>query len=316
MTAASVSKNLFPTLDISLEAYGIQAVNFTQNVCNLFDSNLCPLPMYEFNGAAAIPIPNGLASNVQVPSIAFVIPDLQALATIRLIDNETGEEAACLAVQLSNGLTTRQSGAAWALGGTALLSLLVGVLGGLLLLWKGKGGQRAERFLQLFAYYQFCSTVGLLHLDYPLVLIAFTTNFVWSLGLFNIPSVQRGIYRLRELTGGSFAPDYLVGGTESLGFRADRMIEGEIPTLQDAQSYGALEFGIPRLATELGLAVDNVYMTVFITSLFLLCVFLAVVILVGIPFVLLKRTRKEGAHFLKSMATRMVRSLVLSHGLR
>ena len=186
------------------------------------------------------------------------------------------------------------------------MSLLVGVLGGLLLLWKGKGGQRAERFLQLFAYYQFVSTVGLLHLDYPLVLIAFTTNFVWSLGLFNIPAVQRGIYRLRELTGGSFAPDYLIGGTESLGFRADRMIQGAIPTLQDAQSYGALEYGIPRMATELGIAVDNVYMTVFITSLFLLCVFFAVILLLAVPFVLLKRGRKEGGPFLNSMAIRMV----------
>ena len=183
-----------------------------------------------------------------------------------------------------------------------------------MVLWKGKGGQRAERFLQIFAYYQFCSTVGLLALNYPLVLIAFTTNFVWSLGLFNIPSVQRGIYRLRELTGGSFAPDYLVGGTESLGFRVDRMIEGETPTLRDAQSYGALEYGIPRMATEIGLAVDNVYMTVFITSLFLLCVFLAVALLLAIPFVLHKRGRKEGGHFLKSMATRMVSSsLITTH---
>ena len=115
LTAASVSKNLFPTLDISLNAYGIEAVNFTQNVCDLFDSNLCPLPMYEFNGAASIPIPGDIASSVQVPSIAFVIPDLQALATIRLIDNETGEEAACLSGQSSlvqTGWTYRRTDAA------------------------------------------------------------------------------------------------------------------------------------------------------------------------------------------------------------
>lgn len=47
----------------------------------------------------------------------------------------------------------------------------------------------------------------MLHLNYPLVYTAFSTNFAWSFGIFDASAIQHAIERMRYLTGSRLAQD-------------------------------------------------------------------------------------------------------------
>lgn len=132
-----------------------------------------------------------------------------------------GVEAACLKVDLSNGETTRHVYVSWALGGIALLSLLVGALDAAVNLWKGRSveeGRRKERLVAILGFFQFVASTGLLSVDYPLVFESYTANFAWCIGLFYITPVQVSIDQTRQRTGGNLTQiaGNLVGGTDAL----------------------------------------------------------------------------------------------------
>lgn len=122
----------------------------------------------------AIPLPASITSKIQIPSLAFVIPDLEATAYIRLYNQETGEESACLQVDLANGLSTRILGVSWGLAGLLIGSILISIVGAGVRIRKGPGnigieqGRRKERALTIITWYQFVATTGLLSLKYPL----------------------------------------------------------------------------------------------------------------------------------------------------
>lgn len=135
-----------------------------------------------------------------------------------------GSEAVCLNVDLSNGKSTHFAGISWGLGGLALGAVLIGLLRGLAALVKGdidsqlERGRAKERFLQLMSWLQFVASIGLLSLQYPLLLTSFTRNFAWCLGLIRIQSFQVEIDEMRNRTGGNLTQTAgtLVGGTRAL----------------------------------------------------------------------------------------------------
>lgn len=251
---------------------------------------------------------------------------------MRLIKVADGTEAACLKVDLSNGLSTRHKGVSWALGGLAIGSLLVGVLGGIVVLSKRgevEKGRSKERFVGMLSFFQFVASTGLLSLVYPLVFTSFTANFAWCIGLIYVRPVQVGIDNLRERTGGNLTQiaGTIVGGTRALEANsrfqtnlaqlsssspsspsssltpdipttlvqhlatqitstASRLIKRalEIPTVR-TNNLDVVSLGIPRYGTNAGISPFNAYMTVFVTFLLLLCIFLAFVLVLSIPFV-------------------------------
>lgn len=308
---------------------------------------------------AAIPLPAGVTADIDIPAIGFVIPDLEATAFVRLIKVSDGTEAACLKVDLSNGLSTRIKGVSWALGGLAIGSLLVGVLGGIVVLAQRgevEKGRSKERFVGMLAFFQFVATTGLLSLDYPLVFTAFTANFAWCIGLIYVRPIQVGIDNLRERTGGNLTQiaGTIVGGTRALSSNsrvqsnfarlssssssipppdfpttlvhhlatqitstASRLTKRalEIPAVQTT-SFDELSTGIPRYATRVSISPFNAYMTVFVTFLLLLCFFLAVVLLLSIPFVIVarraaKRNGKENVSLRQGYSYSLLRANAL-----
>jgi len=50
LTAASVSSNLNLAAQVSIDAYGISALNWTINLCDVLGGVLCPLPEISFSG--------------------------------------------------------------------------------------------------------------------------------------------------------------------------------------------------------------------------------------------------------------------------
>ncbi|GAA5871275.1 hypothetical protein JCM3774_000898 [Rhodotorula dairenensis] len=239
ISAASVSENLNANLNFDLTAYGINAINTTVELCSLLGGILCPLPQYDFVGSATIPLPPSVGQDINIPEIGYWIPDLEATATVRLVRVSDGSEAACLRVDLSNGLTVRHGWVSWILGGLVLICVLLSTL------WFLAGtlaypaaslvapasplaanaawaalGRRKERLFLVFSLYQFVATTGLLSLRYPNVYASWTGNYAWSLGLIRETPVANAIDELRNNTGGNLTrlagTSGLVGGTEAL----------------------------------------------------------------------------------------------------
>ncbi|SCV69687.1 BQ2448_1081 [Microbotryum intermedium] len=223
INASSVESDLEAIISLQLEAYGIQAVNATLNLCTALSGVLCPLPQYNFIASATLPLPPSVKDDVKLPAVAYRIPDLEAVATFRLLRVSDGAEATCLRVRLSNGESTRWAGVSWALAGLVFGAILLGLLQMFVNFWRGdteamERGRTKERLLEIIGWYQFVAVSGLLSLDYPLIYNSFTANFAWPLGLVYIQPFQQSIDELRNRTGGNLTrlagSLNLVGGTE------------------------------------------------------------------------------------------------------
>lgn len=183
---------------MNINAYGLGIFNVDINLCNLAGGALCPLPQFQFSGGASLPIPESIITDI--PSIAYTIPDLEALATIQLQDNDNpGQVVGCLQVTLSNGNTAYQSGVVWATVGLALLALFSSMLHSVIA--KSLGAAQ-WRLIDVMMAIQNPAVISLLSLNYPNVYLQYGLNFAWSIGLVNIPSLQRSITSTRENTGG------------------------------------------------------------------------------------------------------------------
>lgn len=203
ISAASVQPNVNVSANILLNVYGMHPVNFTIDLCSLFNGALCPLPTYNFTGSDTVPLPTSLGVNEMIPGIAFKIPDLEAYAQLTLTEVDTGTQKACVQATLSNGWSAHQRAVEWVTAGLGLLALLSAI-------WFSVSWDSIApiRFVDLFSLYQWAAWTTLLDLNYPSVYRAFATNFAWAMGLFSASAdspIQQSINNMRHLTGGAMA---------------------------------------------------------------------------------------------------------------
>lgn len=301
--------NVNVTANLFLNVYGMKPVNITLDLCRILKGALCPLPMYNFTGADSITIPPKLGVAGRIPSIAFKIPDLEGFAQLTLTEITTGKVKACVQATLSNRQSAYQEAVEWTTFGVALAAFLAAGAFSFL---------SAEaivpfRFLELLYIYQSIASSALLNLNYPSLYRAFTLNFAWAMGL--IPSadspVQSAINRMRHSTGGQLADisanaavgfvnrklspfnsvTLLLDGAESMGTR--ETVKGVVQTVM-ANSPNVLNAGIPIYVNMLGIATANAFMTVFIMSLCLLAIVVAILAL-GYFVALLSKRRQYRA---------------------
>lgn len=142
-------------------------------------------------------MPDEFAS--KIPSIAYNLPDLQAAARVELTDPQ-GEVVACLAATLSNGHSTRQSGAVWGTVGLALLASVSSLMHSAI---AQSVGAAQWRIVDVMVTIQHAAVAGLLSLNYPVVYTSYALNFAWSLGLIYMGPVQNSISNTRNATGGN-----------------------------------------------------------------------------------------------------------------
>lgn len=126
-----------------------------------------------------------------------------SFAQLTLTDVTTGELKACVQATLSNGWSAHQIAVEWATGALGLLALLSAI-------WHSKSPDALApyRLFDLLYLFQWAASTALLDLNYPLVYIAFATNFSWALGLFPASAtspIQLSINNMRHLTGGNMA---------------------------------------------------------------------------------------------------------------
>lgn len=199
LSAASIQDNLNVSIALSVNAYGLGVIDVNIDLCTLAGGILCPLPKYQFSGGGIFPVPPQLLKDI--PSIAYSIPDLEAVATLQLTDTtgNANKVVGCVQATLSNGHTAKQSGVLWATVGLALLALFSSLLHTAI---AQSIGAAQWRIVDVMWAIQHPAIASLLSLNYPTVFLAYGTNFAWSLGLVNIPSLQSSITQTRANTGG------------------------------------------------------------------------------------------------------------------
>ncbi|KAG6333566.1 hypothetical protein ID866_5528 [Astraeus odoratus] len=312
ISAASVQPNVNVSANIMLNVYGMHPVNFTIDLCSLFNGALCPLPTYNFSGSDTIPLPSSLGVDQMIPDIAFKIPDLEAYAQLTLTEVGTGVLKACVQATLSNGWSAHQRAVEWTTAGMGLFALCSAV-------WFSISQESLIpfRFLDLLYLYQWAASTALLDLNYSSVYLAFATNFAWSMGLLSASAnspIQIAINNMRHLTGGTMADAsggsavalvnrklspynaytistpvgsqlLEIGQKNSLNANTSAVLgmkqldtAGAVQ-LVTSSSSNVLQAGIPIYVNYLGIATANAFMTIFLVALVVFSILLAVLII-------------------------------------
>ncbi|PLW33861.1 hypothetical protein PCANC_15030 [Puccinia coronata f. sp. avenae] len=201
LSAASVTKGLNLAAQLNLNAYGIHALNLSIDLCSVLSGVLCPLPTYNFTGSGQYSIP---ASRIPtIPSLAWSVPDIEAVFTIQLLDSSTQNSAACLQVTLTNGLTVGLKSVIWVSAVFLILSASIALGTAIFAPSSILLTAPASLFYLLGNQLQQMAMTGMLSLNYPVVLRTWTTNFAYSVGLISSGSISRAIDKLRDNTGGN-----------------------------------------------------------------------------------------------------------------
>lgn len=142
-----------------------------------------------------------LPDDVNIPALAYSVPNLEAWARLTLTDTNSGSEALCVLTTLTNGLTTEHLAVKIATGVFTAVALLIGLFHGL----AGTASPAQYRWFDILFLFQAAAATGFLNLNYPSVYRAFTKNFAWSHALFGSGGMQNTINQMRYKTGGSLS---------------------------------------------------------------------------------------------------------------
>ncbi|KIK67101.1 hypothetical protein GYMLUDRAFT_81706 [Collybiopsis luxurians FD-317 M1] len=312
ISAESVESNVNVSASMLVNAFGIDIVNITIDLCDILNGALCPLPEYNFTGADSISLPDKFSS--KVPSIAFKVPDLEAFAQLTLVEVGTGNVKACVQATLSNGLSTHQTAVEWTTGGITLFALLVA-------LWQSFSPTAVlpYRLLDLIYLFQSIATSALLDLNYPVTYRSFALNFAWALSLFSssTDSMQGSINNMRALTGGGltnstsasavgfvnrklspFNTIASTGGILSVSplakRTADLLLHRRDVAVVTAETDNVLQAGIPIYVSTINIAAANAFMTVFLCTLILIAITVFVIAVGWASLFVTERFQRQG----------------------
>ena len=142
----------------------------------------------------------------QIPGIAYSFPDLDAKVKVFINMTEdgskTGDSVACVEANVSNGKTVDLIGVKWAtaiVAGLALASsAVVSGLG-----HSNAASHVAANALSLFGYFQAQAMLGLTGVPLPPVVMSWTQDFQWSMGIIRVGFMQSIFTWYQRATGGT-----------------------------------------------------------------------------------------------------------------
>ncbi|KAF7959013.1 hypothetical protein EAE96_002533 [Botrytis aclada] len=319
--AGSSTKSQNVTAEINFTAYGISVYSKTFNPCDssTLVEQLCPVPVGTFAASGTQAIPDQYAS--MIPAIAFSVPDISAIATIELKDLNTGEEAACVQADVTNGKTTAVAAVSYVAAAVAGAAAVVGGVSALGAAASGAGGGGAATspsFTECMTWFQGMAMNGMMSVKYPPIYRQFTKNFGFSTGLIPWTAMQQSIDSFRAATGGNLTTDsvtYLKNATlvfsdgstdtpskRSLLYLRDVVtsVNGTDDASDTTTTTAIIEekvAGIKAYVEELSVPQANTFMTVL---LIVACVIAAIVVAV-LAFKVLLETWALFASFPKSL---------------
>lgn len=221
---ATSSVTGYVEFDIEASAYGYTFLKTTLDPCKIKLPGMCPMTAAaKFNIPFTIPVPADAAKSI--PSIAYTIPDLDAMVRVRVNLTSTKESIACVEANISNGLTVNLVGVKWAtaiIAGIALVSSAI---------FNGLGHSNtaahvAALSLSLFGYFQAQAMIGLTGVELPPIAQAWTQNFQWSMGIIHIGFMQTIFTWYQRATGGTPATLFSSLGSVSVSVQKRGMDAG------------------------------------------------------------------------------------------
>ena len=154
----------------------------------------------QINIESNLDIPKSVQANI--PGITYGVPDLDCLGKVYVKDKVTGNSAACVEAELSNGKTVDQKGVGWATAVIAGLALLASAV------TSGLGHSNtaahiAANALSLFGFFQAQAIIGMIAIPLPPIVASWTQNFQWSLGIIRVGFVESICTWYQRATGGT-----------------------------------------------------------------------------------------------------------------
>ncbi|RKP31118.1 TRP-domain-containing protein [Metschnikowia bicuspidata] len=186
---------------VQIYAYGFVIIDRVFDMCNLGWKQFCPL----YPGNLQIQSIEYLDKSVvdSIPGIAFLVPDIDAVVKVDVYDATTNERLSCLQSSFSNGRTVSQTGIRWTTAVIAGLGLAVSAF------LSTFGNSNAASFIannimSLFLYFQSVVIVCMQSVDrVPPIVLAWSENLAWSMGLIEVPFMQKVFRWYIQSTGGS-----------------------------------------------------------------------------------------------------------------
>ncbi|KAL8842009.1 MAG: hypothetical protein Q9205_002734 [Flavoplaca limonia] len=189
----------FVTAHVEVIAYGYRAVQEEINPCKLDLLGMCPMNTGPIENHFNIPISKETVD--QFPAIAYGVPDLDALVRVYIRNNVTQANVACVEAELSNQKTVDQKGVGWTTAVIAGLALVASAV------TSGLGHSNtaahvAANALSLFGYFQAQALIGMTAVFLPPVVMSWTQNFQWTMGIIRVGFLQDVCTWYQRATGG------------------------------------------------------------------------------------------------------------------
>lgn len=294
-------------IDLTVDAYGLDAYTTTLYPCQIGLKGMCPMSAGSLNLNTTTPVPGSALK--QVPSIAYTVPDLDASVQLRIKNNATGEQLACVQANLSNGKTVYQAAVCW------VLAIIIG----LALIAAAVAATKAESIsaaavaadaLALFGYFQSQAMLGMLAVPLPPITASWFQNFEWSMGIINVGFVESIATWYQRSTGGT--PATLLSSLSAVSVQLEkrtatvlkRFVRRSISmaanalqtraTTDTSTSSGTLVLhGIDRVGFRAGIEITNIFLTSYIFFIFFVALIVIAFLLTKLICDLLVKSGKK-----------------------
>ncbi|KAK8137816.1 hypothetical protein PG984_001196 [Apiospora sp. TS-2023a] len=201
---------------LKVVAYGQEVYANSFNPCEekTYVEQLCPVPSGTFGAKGSQDIPASYTD--MIPSIAFQIPDIAAMATLQLKALDGGQDVGCIQSQVTNGKTANHPAVSLIAAGVAGAALILSGVSAAGAAFSGAGaassgaggaGTVSPSFTEVFGVFQGFAMNGMMSVNVPQVYRSFSKNFAFSTGLIPWTDLQMSIDNFRNNTGGNLTMD-------------------------------------------------------------------------------------------------------------
>lgn len=209
---------------VDVYAYGFKIISREVDLCNIGWKQFCPL----YKGNIDIDSIEYISEEYvnMIPGIAYQVPDIDAVAVVRLQKNDSLAQVACVQAYFGNSKTVSHIGVSWS---TALIAG-IGLVTLALLLTFGNSVAAlhiSANAVSLFFYFQNTVIVAMMHVErLPPIAAAWSENLAWLMGLIRTEFMQKIFRWYVQATGGT--PDlFLTSSTKSV--LTQRGVEEPVP---------------------------------------------------------------------------------------
>ncbi|KAJ5655557.1 hypothetical protein N7507_007507 [Penicillium longicatenatum] len=259
-------------IDLSLLVYGYTAINTTIDPCTLSSNGLgmCPISEEQLTiPTASLTVDSSVLGDI--PSIAYTVPDLDAIVRLQLKTYTTHEAISCIETRVLNGTTVDQPAVAWIVAiitGLGLITtVVISILGHTVI-----ATHLNFRTMLFLGFMQTQAIAGNAAVNFPPIVQAWTQTFQWTMGILHTTALQSIATWFQRATGGTPADLLTMTDNESVYLAKRSTTTTTGGTEQTVR-------GIERVGFRADIESSNIFMTGY-----LFFYFVAILIILSILF--------------------------------